>query len=250
MKIYAGVIAYNEEWIIEASLKSLYDYVDEIVVIDGSFWRASTDKTAEIARSVGPKVKVVSGVWRAYQKDGSIGTDHKFQQRMEYLNRMPKDLEDWCILHDADEVWASEDIKRLVNHLRCADRRTLLFSYQWIHLFGDPWHRIRGTNWDKPRSVGAFRLMPGVKCLNHHMVGIGEPSPINFEKLGFPGRVILDDVMFHHYGQAASKEKMEFKSYYYFFRDSKFRQGYKSWEEYREKKFLLDWEVRMAQSNV
>ena len=36
MKVYIGMIAYNEEVFIEASLKSVYDYVDEIIVIDGS----------------------------------------------------------------------------------------------------------------------------------------------------------------------------------------------------------------------
>ena len=195
MKIFVGVIAYNEEIFIEASLRSLYEYVDKIIVVDGSYWGPSEDKTVEIARSIGPKVEVISGTWRWH------GTDHKHIQRSQYLSMMPKGLDNWCILHDADEVWDKENIKRLVNYLQEADERTMLFSYQWIHLFNDPWHKIHGTQWSMPRSVGTFRLVEGIRQFNHHMVGVGD---VNFQKLHYPERVILEDVMFYHYGQAAS----------------------------------------------
>jgi len=243
MRVYCGIIAYNEEWIIEASLKSVYDYVDKIIVIDGSYWGPSTDKTVDIARSVGSKVEVISGTWRVK------GMDHKYEQRMQYLNRMPKNSKDWCILHDADEIWDGENLGRLIDYLRYADNRTMLFSYQWLHLFGDCWHSIHGGSWDKPRKVGTFRLVPEVTYFNHHMVGVHHGVG-NFQKLGSPGHITLKDVMFYHYGQAASKEKMEFKSYYYFFRDKGFRRGYKSWKEYRKNIFLPHWEKRMQQPNV
>lgn len=246
MKIYAGVIAYNEQWIIEPSLKSIYDYVDEIIVIDGSPYGASKDRTADIARSVGDKVKVISGTFCNEE-----GTDHKWIQRIEYLKQMDRNTSgNWCILHDADEVWDKNNIGRLTDYLRTANPKTMLFSYQWVHLFGDCWHYIHSGVWDAPRNVGAFRLVPGVTHLNHHTVGIREQ--VNFQNLKSPGRIILDDVMFYHYGHACGFDKAAFKARYYFMRDKKCRAGYdiEQWQIYFEKVFVPNWKKRMSQPNV
>lgn len=257
MKVYVGIIAYNEADFIEASIRSVYDYVDQIIVVDGSFWGPSKDNTVNIANSIGPKVSVISGIWR------NKGTDHKMIQRQTYLSRMPKNSQDWCILHDADEAWDAENLIRLIKYMENADPKTVLFSYQWLHIFGDCWHYISGGSWDKPRRVGAFRLIPGVCQFNHHIVGIHkygkrsdsrQPRKIGpfgeWTKLGPPRHIILKDVTFLHYGQAQKKEKMEFRSWYYFSRDKKFRHGSETWEEYKKRKFDPEWEVRMQQQNV
>jgi len=243
MRIYVGIIAYNEEDFIEASIRSVYDYVDQVIVVSGSPWGESTDKTVDIANSIGPKVKVLSGTWR------NKGTDHKMIQRQAYLSEMPKNPKDWCILQDADEAFDAENIIKLIEYLRNADSRTMLFSYQWRHIFGDCWHYIHGGSWDHPRRVGTFRLVSGVTQFNHHMVGVHKGLG-NFQKLGRPGHIILDDVMFFHYGQAQNKKKQIFRSKYYFNRDAKFRQGNETWEEYYQRKFVPDWERRMQQPNV
>lgn len=246
MKIHVGIIAYNEEDFIEASIRSVYDYVDNIIVIDGSPWGESKDRTVDIARSIGPKVTAIRGTWR------NKGTDHKMIQRQAYLSRMPKNPKDWCILHDADEAFDEENILRLIKYMKKASRKTMLFSYQWHHIFGDCWHSIHGGSWDKPRRVGAFRLMPNVVQFNHHQVGVYKTKggPGQFNKLGPPGNIILKDVMFFHYGQAQNREKQKFRSWYYFNRDKKFRHGNETWDEYYERKFCVDWEVRMQQPNV
>ncbi len=54
MQTLSVVLAtYNEEKNLKACLESFADFADEIVIVDGS----STDKTAEIAREFGAKVK-------------------------------------------------------------------------------------------------------------------------------------------------------------------------------------------------
>ena len=248
MKIYAGVIAYNEELLIEASLRSIYEHVDEIIVIDGSPQGPSTDSTAKIAASLGPKVKVISGTFK-----NLTGVDHKLIQRSAYLDRMEKLYDDWCIVHDADEVWDEENIQRLVAHLRNAPKETLLFSYQWIHLFVDCWHFIHGGEWDRPRDLGAFRLVPGISYLNHHRVGMDRrDSRINFGSQPAPVHTILGDVKFFHYGHAQTREKVEAKVHFYFDRDIKCRAGYSAndWERYRKEYFIPWYESRLALPNV
>ena len=201
-------------------------------------------------------MKVVSGTWKnmvVNADTGLPGTDHKIVQRQAYIDLMEKGLDNWCILQDADEIWDGENLERLIVYMLHADYRTMLFSYQWLHIFGDLHHRIAGGHWDKPRTVGAFRLLRDVVQFNHHLVGVHKKKDVgigNFSKLDFPGHVILSDVMFFHYGQAQNKEKQEARSRYYFGRDQDFRRGYATWEEYYKGKFLPDWEKRMEQESV
>ena len=140
MKICAGVLAYNAEIIIEASLKSIENYVDHIFVINGSALGPSTDKTAKIAESVGKKVEVISGMF-----------DNKLKQRQVYLDLMIKDDNNWCILHDSDEVWRKDFIEKLINYILEASLETKAFGYSPINFYKDYHHIISGGSWDKPR---------------------------------------------------------------------------------------------------
>ncbi len=54
MKLSLCIATYNEESNIHYPLDSAYDLVDEVIVVDGG----STDKTVEIARSYGKKIRV------------------------------------------------------------------------------------------------------------------------------------------------------------------------------------------------
>jgi len=125
VKISVGIIAYNEEDFIEASIRSVYDHVDQIIVVDGSPWGPSADKTVSIANNIGSKVKVISGTWKNKEKNG---TDHKMVQRQAYIDMMEHGEDNWCILHDADEIWDDENLLRLINYMHHADHRTMLFS--------------------------------------------------------------------------------------------------------------------------
>lgn len=243
MKIYIGMIAYNEEIFIEASLKSVYDYVDKIIVIDGSAWGPSTDRTAEIARSVGPKVEVLSGTYKRGDHR------HKILQRQTYIDKMEKGKDNWCILHDADEVFFKEQIEKLVGHIHTVSPRTVLLHYPWIHFWKDCWHTIAGDHWSNPRTVGTFRLVEGVKMFDHN--GIGTNS--DWRNDCPPAHIGLKDVFFYHYGHASTYEKAEFKAKYYvergdftngayhIERSNKKYQAYE-WEKYKEETFIPLWE--------
>jgi len=204
MKICAGVAAYNAECIIGASLRSIYDYVDHIFVIDGSADGPSTDNTAKVAKSVGKKVQVVSAT---FQHPGGIWGETI--QRQVYISLGKRYGCDWCILHDSDEVFDADNIQRLVKYCQNASTETKLFSYQWIHFWRDPWHIIEGGQWSQPRWVGTFRLLPKMKQLSINTVGIEGVSDWTKERP--PIKIILKDVMFYHYGHCLSYERQLFK---------------------------------------
>jgi len=236
MKIYAGMIAYNEEWIIECSLKSIYEYVDEIIVIDGSPFGPSTDKTAQIAKSIGPKVKVFSGTFK-----DSEGLDPEKLQRQTLLDKMEKDKDNWYIIKDADEIYMDEEIGRLISHLQHSDGKTTMFTYPHIQFIRDCWHYCSSKNekkYDKkkycslPTTHRVLRLLPGIKYFHYHMVGASKDA-IKF-------RITLHDVSFFHYGWALSKEKYLYKMYWRFLFIHK--RNPDEWEKYRKEVAIPQWE--------
>jgi len=231
------MIAYNEELMIEASIRSVYDYVDEIIVINGSPWGPSTDKNGSAGRCVGPKVKVIEGTYKSPK-----GTDHKVIQRQAYLDIMNKSLDNWCILHDADEAFTGGNIQRLLNYMQSARPETVLFGYPAINFIGDCWHIYKG----EPRKTGAWRLHPKMTHLNHHRVGVHQRSNWSLEDP--PIRIMLNDVFFHHYGHALTLEKDEIRERCYLARGDFLKHGYKpnEWERCKRERLLPHWERKKA----
>lgn len=85
-----AIITFNEEENIGRTLRSVDSLADEIVVVDSG----STDRTLEVARSFGPKVKIFVEAWRGFaaQKNFSI----------------EKTSGDWVLSLDADEEVPAE----------------------------------------------------------------------------------------------------------------------------------------------
>ena len=90
---------FNEEDRIGECLTSIKDIADEIVVVDGR----STDRTAEIAKSFGAKVKVVENEYIFHinkQKAVDLAT------------------KDWVLQLDADEI-VPEGLQKICLNIKC-----------------------------------------------------------------------------------------------------------------------------------
>lgn len=91
MKLSLCIATFNEEEFIHYPLDSAHDLADEIIIVDGG----STDKTIEIAKSYGPKVKIITSENPA----------------MFHVNKQ-KAIEsaagDWILQLDADEALSKE----------------------------------------------------------------------------------------------------------------------------------------------
>lgn len=101
MKLSLCIAAFNEEKNIHYPLDSAYDMVDEVIVVDGG----STDKTVEIVKSYGPKVKVFI----------------ENNPNMFHINKQ-KAIErahgEWILQMDADEALSKElkeEIKQVIS---------------------------------------------------------------------------------------------------------------------------------------
>ncbi len=95
-----AIVACNEQANIARTLSSVLSIADEINLIDSG----STDRTLEIARSFGPKVKIFEEPWKGFpgQKNSAIA----------------KSTCDWVLLIDADESLTPELQAEIASVLR------------------------------------------------------------------------------------------------------------------------------------
>jgi len=99
MKLSVAIATYNEEANIGRCLKSVKDWVDEIVVVDGS----STDRTREIAKKLGARV---------------YKTTNKPIFHINKQMAIDKCRGEWILQLDADEVVSEELKKEILEKLK------------------------------------------------------------------------------------------------------------------------------------
>ena len=91
MKLSLCIAVYNEEKNLHYPMDSAYDIADEVIIVDGG----STDKTVEIAKSYGKKVKIINS-------DNPIMFHKNKQKAIEAAKG------EWILQLDADEVLSQE----------------------------------------------------------------------------------------------------------------------------------------------
>lgn len=99
MRLTLCIPTFNEEKNLHYSLDSAYDLVSEVIIVDGG----SKDKTVEIAKSYGPKVKV-------YKVDNPANFLTNKQRAIEYAKG------EWILQLDADEA-VSPNLKREIESI-------------------------------------------------------------------------------------------------------------------------------------
>lgn len=107
MKLSLCIAVYNEEKNLHYPMDSAIDIVDEVIIVDGG----STDKTVEIARSYGKKVKII-------KSDNPIMFHKNKQKAIEAAQG------EWILQLDADEVLSQELKQEIINLLHQTDDQT------------------------------------------------------------------------------------------------------------------------------
>jgi glycosyltransferase involved in cell wall biosynthesis len=191
VRISVGMLAYNSGPIIEAAIKSSYDFVDEIFVIDGSADGLSTDDTAKIAVSCGPKVSLFQGTFK-----DTNGVWSEAKQRDVYTNILrPWNPNDWILYQDSDEVFARDEAALIPVVAAEADSEVKYISFRAFHFWNDCHHIITGDGWDFTRPCGLMRLRDR-----------GTLTIVN------------EQIRMYHYGHILSKERVKYKIKQYFMR--------------------------------
>lgn len=218
-RIVQCIQMHNEEEFAPLVLKSLYNEVDKIIVIEGAVENRpnstpeglSTDRTTEIIDDFkanhDPDKKVM------------VIRIKKPWKNLEEMKQTFLDMSvpgDWILINDADEFYRPEDIARLrraidLNPYACE------FVPNFLHFYRDFRHvAVPGPEW-QPQHQRFFKYVRGMKYNSHPVVTDQHGACTYFSQHYQPRRVMLNDFWIYHYGYARSDmdDVMKSKQEYY-----------------------------------
>ena len=177
------MIVKNEEEYLGKCLNSIYDIVDEIIIVD----TGSTDKTIEIANNFGAKV-----YYFKWNKNFS-------EARNESLKYATKD---WILILDADDEFYPEDRETLNVLLNSELDEKAIYYFETLSYY---WSSIK-------KEEIAININPRLFKSNRRIHYKGE---VNNQLVFTQGEynVTCDDIKIHHYGyldkRIISKDKRD-----------------------------------------
>jgi glycosyltransferase involved in cell wall biosynthesis len=143
MKITAISTAYHERLFLEYSLQSIYDFVDEIIIVDSAM-----------------QASINIGLERR-STDGTTNTINKYvDNKKVFLAELPKEIPkthkecffagfelaksrgaDWLFFVPGDEVWPKTALMPMRNYLKNCENNGILGLNAWMYMFApDFWH--------------------------------------------------------------------------------------------------------------
>ncbi len=216
-KIAACYITKDCEEFIEASIKSIYDFVSKIIVVDN----LSKDKTLDILEKFNDPQKKITVISREFKT--------KTEQRNVYCQML--DGQDYCLVVDSDEVWDGENIRK-VEHLIFSNSEVPAFQFNFVDFWKDLGHVSKGI-WESfvgRKSLINLNLCGKIKYENHTL-----PVLDNGENIP---SVFVQDIKFFHYSYVRSNEEIKKKIDYYIQTGTPGFQQQKDWYE----KIWLGWD--------
>ena len=177
VKISACIIAFNEEKNIGRAIESVV-WADEILVVDSN----STDKTREIAESLG--AKVILQDWLGFSRQKQFATDNaKF---------------DWILSLDADER-VSEELKTEILQIKSREENSLADGFKIPRLSFYMNYPVRHGGWYPDWQLRFFNRKKGrwKDVMIHESIEMREKAKI--EKLkGDLLHYSIEDAAYHH----------------------------------------------------
>jgi len=163
MRIAAAMIVLNGDHVLEQSIKSIYDAVDEILIAEGpvKYWQergvsASSDATLDIIKSFNDPEKKLKWISSKY-----IEKDDQFQSALNLMSKNP----DYLLQVDADEVWSEESLVGLRKLLK--ERQPISVGVH-SHTFVGGFDRVLSGFEEKTDNfLRVFKWEDGCKFLTH-----------------------------------------------------------------------------------
>lgn len=157
--ITAHMIVKNEEQWVWYALKSLLDYMDQVLVFD----TGSTDKTVEIIKTIKSK-KIV------FEEKGAVDAKGLTQLRQEQLE---KSKTDWIFVADGDEIWPQEVMRKTKLLVDQADKAIYGLVIRAWNLIGDLKHfHPESENYQWPYAPQNLRGWMNLRGINRHIPGL------------------------------------------------------------------------------
>jgi putative sugar O-methyltransferase len=201
-KFGAVIAVLNEEDTIGLCLKSIYPYVDKIVITTSEYtWageKVELDRTLDIISEFPDpydKIHVINGKW-----------DRDDFARNDALNYLQEQGFDWALIVDGDEVWDGKDLNKLKSITAYYDRDA--YRCSWYTYWKDYFHRI-----DPPET---FQPIVMVKVSTVRFTWIREAKNVETgEQCTYQSENCIvipsTEVMLHHFSYSHSDAKTKAK---------------------------------------
>ncbi len=197
---------HNEEEFAPIVLKSIYDKVDQIIVIEGAV--ANRPKSTPDGHSI-------DGTWEAIE-NFKQNNDPKKKVLSIRIRKPWKNLEelkqtfidltndgDWLIINDADEIYRPEDIDRVRKAIELHPH-ACEFVPTFLHFYRDFKHVYAPAAEWQPQHQRIFKRINGMKYNSHPIVTLPDGHCSYFSMHLQHRRYLLDNFFIYHYGYARS----------------------------------------------
>lgn len=218
-KLIQCIQCHNEEEFIELTLKSIYNEVDRIIVIEGAV--KNRPNSTEDGHSTDQTTELIKEFKKEQDPDNKV-VFVQIQKHWENLEEMKQtflDLScpgDWILINDADEFYKPSDIRRLRKAIEL-NPHACEFVPNFLHFYRDFHHvAVPGPEW-QPQHQRIFKYVRGMKYNSHPVVTDPEGRCTYFSPEYQQRRVMMNDFFIYHYGYARSgmdKIMRDKKEYY------------------------------------
>jgi len=197
---------HNEQEFAPIVLKSIYDEVDQIIVIEGAVANRanstpdghSIDSTWDIIKDFqanhDPKKKILSIKIRKPWKN----LEEMKQTFIDLTNEG-----DWLIINDADEIYKPEDIRRVRSAIELHPH-ACEFIPTFLHFYRDFKHVYAPAAEWQPQHQRIFKRINGMKYNSHPIVTLPDNTCSYFSMHLQHRRYLLNNFFIYHYGYARS----------------------------------------------
>lgn len=218
-KIVQCIQVFNGEEFIEYTLKSIYDEVDFIRIVEGAV--ANQVNATEDGHSTDRTVEIINNFIKEHDKDNKV--------QLVQIDRPYKNLEEmkqtfldyavrgeWLLICDVDEFYKPEDVallRKAIEYKPMASEFVPLF----LHFYRDCKHIAKPAAEWQPQHQRFFRFVPGMKYNSHPVVTDIYGQCTYFSPHYQPRRFVIKDWYVWHYGYARQhmEQLMKDKQVYY-----------------------------------
>lgn len=193
MKIAAGIIIFNSDFVLKQVLDSIYPYMSQILISEGcvKYWAdkgftTSTDKTNEILANYPDPDKKITIVHGTYTE--------KTEQANAYMKHVKHDT-DYVWNIDADEVFKPQDIVKIIELLE--KEKYTSVGFRAISFYGGFDRYLTGFE-QEHEFMRIRKYHPGAMWSNHRPPTIDLPEGAPQKKLGFETLAAMGIFMYHY----------------------------------------------------
>ena len=212
MKIAFGMIVFEGDYVLKQCLEQVYPFAEQILIAEGpvSYWQrqgrtTSLDNTNKIIDEFPDpdnKIKIVHSQY-----------NEKDDQCKAYMKHINDDI-DYIWNLDSDEVYTTEDLKKIVNFLK--EEKPTSVGMQSCSFYGGFDNYLTGFERNKDNFLRIFKYETGSTWLTHRPPTIKYPQSSNIIRKHVDSDTLFNTigVQMYHYSYTFPDQVFKKVNYY------------------------------------